>query len=206
MKRTTKRSSLALAALAMLYEAPMHPYRMQKLIKERGKDEVINVGQRASLYQTIGRLERDGLIRAQKMTRDENRPERTLYELTDTGRAITLDWMRQILSTPTQEFPEFPAAISFLPLLTPKDALRQLEVRTLALKAEIERIDQQCERASAVPRLFLLEMELLRATYETERTWVASVIKDLQSGALTWSKPWLRKVAAEFARQQTEAE
>jgi DNA-binding PadR family transcriptional regulator len=179
---------------------------MQKLIKERGKDEVINVGQRASLYQTIGRLEREELIRAQKMTRDENRPERTVYELTDAGRAITLDWMRQILSTPTQEFPEFPAAISFLPLLTPKDALRQLEVRTLALKAEIERIDQQCERASAVPRLFLLEMELLRATYETERTWVTSVIKDLQSGALTWSKPWLRKVAAQFAQQQTEAE
>jgi DNA-binding PadR family transcriptional regulator len=206
MKRIAKRSSLALAALAMLYEAPMHPYRMQKLIKERGKDEVINVGQRASLYQTIGRLEREGLVRAQKMTRDENRPERTVYELTDAGRAITLDWLRQILSTPTREFPEFPAAISFLPLLTPKDALRQLDVRALALKAEIERIDQQCARASAVPRLFLLEMELLRATYQTERTWVTSVIKDLQSGTLTWSKPWLRKVATQFAQQQTEAE
>jgi DNA-binding PadR family transcriptional regulator len=206
MERVVKRSPIALAALAMLYEAPMHPYRMQQLIKERGKDEVINVGQRASLYQTIGRLEREGLIRARQVTRDENRPERTVYELTDAGRAITLDWMRQILSTPTPEFPEFPAAISFLPLLTPKDALRQLEVRALALQAEVGRIDQQCEQASAVPRLFLLEMELLRATYETERAWVTSVIKDLRSGTLTWSKPWLRKVAAQFAHQPTEAE
>jgi len=206
MERVVKRSPIALAALAMLYEAPMHPYRMQQLIKERGKDEVINVGQRASLYQTIGRLEREGLIRAQQVTRDENRPERTVYELTDAGRAITLDWMRQILSTPTPEFPEFPAAISFLPLLTPKDALRQLEVRALALQVEVGRIDQQCEQASAVPRLFLLEMELLRATYETERAWVTSVIKDLRSGTLTWSKPWLRKVAAQFAHQQTETE
>jgi DNA-binding PadR family transcriptional regulator len=206
MERVVKRSPIALAALAMLYEAPMHPYRMQQLIKERGKDEVINVGQRASLYQTIGRLEREGLIRARQVTRDENRPERTVYELTDAGRTITLDWMRQILSTPTPEFPEFPAAISFLPLLTPKDALRQLEVRALALQAEVGRIDQQCEQASAVPRLFLLEMELLRATYETERAWVTSVIKDLRSGTLTWSKPWLRKVAAQFAHQPTEAE
>ena len=31
----------------------MHPYRMQQLIKERGKDLVINVQRRASLYQTI---------------------------------------------------------------------------------------------------------------------------------------------------------
>ncbi|MBN9135172.1 MAG: helix-turn-helix transcriptional regulator, partial [Phyllobacterium sp.] len=62
--KTIKRSPIALAILAMLYEAPMHPYRMQQLIKERGKDEVINVTQRASLYQTVNRLEREGLIAA----------------------------------------------------------------------------------------------------------------------------------------------
>jgi hypothetical protein len=110
------------------------------------------------------------------------------------------------LSTPAPEFPEFPAAISFLPLLTPKDALRQLELRALALQAEIERLDKQCALASAVPRLFLLEMELLRATYATERSWVASVVNDLRSGKLTWSKPWLRKIAAQFAHQRDETE
>src|SRR5215813_6103072 len=109
-----KRSPIALAILAMLYEAPMHPYRMQQLIKERGKDEVINVSQRASLYQTINRLEREGLISAQSVSREENRPERTIYELTVTGRQTMLEWMRQILSTPTQEFSEFPAALSVL--------------------------------------------------------------------------------------------
>jgi DNA-binding PadR family transcriptional regulator len=201
MEKIIKRSPIALAALAMLYEAPMHPYRMQQLIKERGKDEVINVGQRASLYQTIGRLAREGLISARMVTHDENRPERTVYELTDSGRAITLDWMREILSTPKPEFPEFPAAISFLPLLTPKDALRQLELRAVALQAEIERIDEQRRLASAVPRLFLLEMELLRAMHATERSWVTSIANDLRSGKLTWSKAWLRKIAAQFARQ-----
>ena len=119
-----KRSLIALAVLAMLYEAPMHPYKMQRLIKERGKDEVINVEQRASLYQTIQRLDRDGLISAQITIRDNKRPERTVYEITSHGRAIALEWMRQILSTPTSEYPEFPAAISFLPLLSPDDVLR----------------------------------------------------------------------------------
>jgi DNA-binding PadR family transcriptional regulator len=199
MKRFVKRSPIALAALAMLYEAPMHPYRMQQLIKERGKDEVINVAQRASLYQTIDRLKREGLIAAQKVIRDEKRPERTVYELTDAGRTITIEWMRQILSAPTPEFAEFPAAISFLPLLAPKDALRQLKSRTRALRVEIMRIDEQCRLASAVPRLFLLEMELLRATWATELSWCASVVEDLQSGKLIWSKTWLREVAAQFA-------
>ncbi|MGO6902512.1 PadR family transcriptional regulator, partial [Rhizobium ruizarguesonis] len=110
-----KRSPTALAVLGMLMEEPLHPYRMQRLIKERGKDEVINVTQRASLYQTIQRLEREGLITAQKTVRDDKRPERTVYEITEKGRDMALEWMREMLSTVTREYPEFPAAISFLP-------------------------------------------------------------------------------------------
>ena len=37
--KTEKFSGIALAILALLYEEPMHPYRMQQLIKERGKDD-----------------------------------------------------------------------------------------------------------------------------------------------------------------------
>jgi len=206
MKKAAKRSSVALAVLAMLYEAPMHPYRMQQLIIERGKDEVINVTQRASLYQTINRLEREGLIAAQGVSRDENRPERTVYELTQTGREIMLDWMRQILSTPTLEFPDFPAAVSFLPLLTPEDALQQFERRAAALQSELDRIDKQFELTKQVPRLFLLEMEYLRAANATQLQWVRTIVADLKSGDLTWSEAWLRKVAAELAQHHRETQ
>jgi len=199
MNRTIKRSPMALAALAMLFEAPMHPYRMQQLIKERGKDEVIDVRQRAGLYQTIRRLEREGLIASQGVSRDENRPERTVYELTPAGREIGLEWMRQILSTPTSEFSEFPAAISFVMLLTPKDAMQQLERRAVALQSEVDRIDALFEALKFLPRLFLLEMECLRAAHATELQWVRSVVEDLRSGSLTWSKTWLKKVVADLA-------
>ena len=199
MKKPPKRSPIALAALVMLSEAPMHPYRMQRLIKERGKDEVINVAQRASLYQTIGRLEREGLIASQPVTRDENRPERTVYEITAAGRATALEWMRQVLSQPAREFPEFPAAISFLALLTPKDALHQLQLRVTGIEWEIARIDAILKQAAVVPRLFLLEMEYLRVTQVTELSWVKSVVEDLRSERLIWSKAWLRQVAAQFA-------
>jgi DNA-binding PadR family transcriptional regulator len=203
---TTKRSSIGLAILTMLYESPMHPYRMQQLIKERGKDEVINVSQRASLYQTINRLERDGLIVARKVTREENRPERTVYELTEAGQQTMFEWMRQILSTPSKDFPEFPAALSVLAVLTPKDAQRQLEKRVVALDAELKRIDSELAKVTFLPRLFLLEMELIRESLVTELRWVRAVVEDLRSGELTWSKAWLRKMAAEFAGQQDEPE
>src|SRR5713226_5263546 len=111
MKRQAhRRSPLALAVLGTLFEEPMHPYRIQQLIKERGKDQVINVQQRASIYQTIERLHHAGLIEIRETTRDERWPERTIYQLTVEGRAAAGQWLRDMLSTPTREFPEFPAA------------------------------------------------------------------------------------------------
>jgi len=182
-----------MAILALLYEAPMHPYRMQQLIKERGKDEVINVRQRASLYQTIDRLRRDGLIAVHGTTRAENRPERTVYELTEEGRETVLTWLREMLATPAREFPAFPAAVAHLPLLTPEDALRQLEKRENALAQELARLDSLLrDEAVGLPRLFLLESEYLRAVLDAELAWVRAIVADLRAGRLTWSEEWLR--------------
>jgi DNA-binding PadR family transcriptional regulator len=98
----------------------MDPYRIQQLIKERGKDQVINVQRRASLYQAIKQLRRAELIIVRETSCEENHPELTNYKLTEKGLQIARDWLRDMLSTPAQEFPEFPAAISLLPLLIPK--------------------------------------------------------------------------------------
>ena len=199
MANVFHRSTIALAVLALLYEAPMHPYRMQQLIKERGKDEVINVQQRASLYQTIKQLLRAGLIKIRETERAPKRPERTIYALTEEGRKTMHDWLREMLSTPASEFPEFPAALAYLPLLTPEDALLQLDKRANALAAEFTRIDMQLQNTmQSVPRLFLIEMEYLRAALSTELTWVRSLIDDLKTGRLTWSDTWNTEVAAQL--------
>ena len=125
-----KRSPLALAVLALLVEAPMHPYRMQQLLKSRGKDQVINIRQRDSLYQTIERLEREELIAPDTVERGEGRPERTVYSITPVGRKVAIDWLRNMLAEPQNEFPEFPVALSFLGLMTPEDTLPLLEARS----------------------------------------------------------------------------
>jgi DNA-binding PadR family transcriptional regulator len=185
----------------MLTEAPMHPYRMQQLIKARGKDEVINVRQRNSLYQTIDRLLRGNLIAVRETERDGAFPERTIYEITEAGRDTARVWLREQLAQPAREFPAFPAALSFLPLLTPNDVRLQLETRVAALRHELARMDALRASAEAmqVPRLFLLESELMYATLKTELDWVTSVVDDLKTGSVTWSESWLREVAERFA-------
>src|SRR3954469_9884176 len=103
------RSTLAMMLLALLVEAPMHPYRMQQMIKERGQDQLVNVAQRNSVYQALERLGRDGLARPGGTTRDPGRPERTTYEVTEAGATALRQWLVEMLPTPAREFPEFPA-------------------------------------------------------------------------------------------------
>src|SRR5437899_3325275 len=158
-----RRSTLALAVLSMLGEAEkyggqaLHPYKMQRLIKDRGKDEVINVGQRATLYRTIDRLRRIGLIRVVESKRDDKRPERTVYALTDKGRETWREWILDALATPTRSYSEFPAAVAFLPLLDPGDVLEQLEKRRVKLAGELDRITPPAAGSAAWERLFDLE-------------------------------------------------
>ncbi|HXJ83931.1 MAG TPA: PadR family transcriptional regulator [Candidatus Methylomirabilis sp.] len=200
-----KRSPLALAVLALLVEAPMHPYLIQRLLKERGKHRVINLGQRATFYKTIIRLQRDGLVAVRETVRHHQRPERTVYVATEEGRAVVVAWMREMLSTPRMEFPEFPAAIAYLPLLAPKDAMRQLETRRTRLQDALAEQKAGLDAAPrGLPRLFLLEEEYLRAITRAELAWVTSVIDDLRAGRVTWSPEWLAEVAARFARKDKE--
>lgn len=198
MQHFPRRSPLALAILALLFEEPMHPYRMQRLLKARDKDEVVNVRTRANLYQTIERLQAGGLIAVRETARVDRWPERTIYELTDQGRETVLAWLREMLARPAQEFPAFPAAVAHLSLLPPDDVLQQLEKRADALNRSASQMDARLAEAIAtVPRLFLLELELQRALCHAELAWVQTIIRDLKSGALTWSEEWLRQFYGE---------
>lgn len=181
----------------------MHPYRIQRLIKDRRKDQVINVEQRASLYQTINQLLRAGLITFWETTRQEGFPERTVYKLTEKGHDTALNWLREMLSAPAREFPEFPAAVSLLPLLTPEDALHQMEIREARIADQFALIDEEVQtHTDRLPRLFLLESEYMRIMLEAEWKWVRSVIADLRSGQLTWNQEWARP----FGPPETEDE
>ena len=189
MSTQFKRSPLAMALLGILYLEPMHPYAIQRRIKEWGKDKVVNVTQRAALYKTIARLQDAGLVAVRETGRDQQYPERTVYEITDAGRAACAAWLSEMVGSPHYEYPEFPAALSFLLLLGPEGAQVELERRAKVLRAKLAEMDTDAEQAAAMrlPRVVMLEDEYLRAVTEAELNWVDAVLADLASGALTWS-------------------
>ena len=182
------RSGLALAVLALAVEQPMHPYRMQQLIKQRGKDAVVNVGQRSQLYKTIDRLVRDGLLAAQATERESARPERTVYAATEAGRQAAVAWTVDMLTAPRREFAEFTAALAYLPLISPQAALAALEARLADRRAELNRAREgHAAVAATLPRLVLVETEYLIAHLETDVAWIAALVDDLRTGRLDWT-------------------
>ena len=191
------RSPLSLVVLSLVCEAPMHPYRMQTLIKERGKDMVANVAQRNSVYQTIAGLERAGLIAVRETARDEKRPERTVYEATPLGKKTLHGWLRTILSTPAREFPDFPAALSLLDqTFTTKELASLLEARAAALGMRLAALEAP---VPGLPRLFLLESEYMAATVRAEIAWLRAVVADLRQGRLKFpTQKEMQKLVATF--------
>jgi DNA-binding PadR family transcriptional regulator len=197
-RSSDRRSTLALVLLSLLAEEPMHPYRMQQMIKQRGKDKIANVAARNSVYQTIDRLLRAELITVRETSRDERRPERTVYELTDAGDNALREWIAGMLAAPAREFGEFPAALASLMLLAPDEVRARLSERAAALSAEVDEARAGLAAFPELPRLFRLDDEYTLAVREAELRWVDGVVAALRSGELTWSAEWIHAVAEEL--------
>ncbi len=182
-------SPLALTVLALLHYQPLHPYGIQRLIKQWGKDQVVNVEQRTSLYRTIERLLTAGLIAVRETERDPRYPERTVYELTDAGRLTARRWLEEMLAEPRQEYPEFPAALSHVLMLEPAELAEVLDRRAQRLAEMLAALDANAaaEAGRGLLRIAMLETEYQRAVLAAEARWVAQVVGELRSGELTWS-------------------
>jgi DNA-binding PadR family transcriptional regulator len=198
VKDDLRPSPLGLTVLGVLVSGPLHPYAIQSRMKFWGKDKVVNVGQRANLYRTIERLRAAGLVTISKVERDQRFPERTVYELTEEGWRVGREWLAEMLATPRNEFPEFPAALSFVFGLSPREAQAALERRATGLAAILAMHERELSDESGPPRLFLLETEYLRKVTAAELEWVSALVDDLRSGRLTWSLEEMAEVAERF--------
>jgi hypothetical protein len=112
-----------------------------------------------------------------------------VYEITAAGRAACAGWLAEMVGVPRNEYPDFPAALSFLMLLEPAAAAAELRRRADTLRAELAEMDRDAEQAEqfALPRVVMLEDEYLRAVTAAELRWLDGVVADIDAGTLTWS-------------------
>lgn len=182
---------LALAVLISLYERPMHPYEVATTLRQRHKHESVRLNY-GSLYAVVESLERRGLITPQGTERSGRLPERTIYDLTDAGRIETHDWLTELISTPVKDYPEFEAALSFLPALPPNDVVALLRERTQLLQIELAQMASARELVEKqhLPRLFWIEAEFRMVLREAELAYVGKLAAEIASGSLDGIEWW----------------
>lgn len=189
---TFKRTNpLALAVLALLAERAMHPYEMAQTMRERHQEEVIKLNY-GSLYTVVESLHRHELITASVTQKAGNRPERTVYAITDAGTAELHDWLRELIAVPTKEYPRFEAGISMVGLLPPDDALAVVEQRMAAVAGQLTALAVLLEKLAGMglPQLAWIELDYRMAMLRAERAWLTWFATATRDGTVGGYAAW----------------
>jgi len=184
---------LALAVLSYLTRAPMHPYELSRALRDN--DDVRSIRfNHGSLYMVVQQLAKAGFIVDQETTRSGQRPERTVYALTDAGRRELRDWLRELVKEPQHEYPQFVAALSLIAAIPPSEVVALLGNRLgrlAELRAEIrDLIDTTI--AKDVHPLFLVEEDYRLALLDAESAFVEQFIERITNPTTGWGPLWAK--------------
>ncbi len=188
-RRRAVSNPLALAVLATLRQAPMHPYEMAATMRGQGQEHSIKLNY-GSLYTVVDNLARHGFIEAVEARREGRRPERTVYQLTPAGQAELDDWMSTLIAEPVKEYPQFEAALAELAVIPPSRVLPLLRERVAALEKHISELRAEVAGLSWLPRLFMLETEYHLAMQDAELAWVRALAAEFGDGSFPGLSAW----------------
>jgi DNA-binding PadR family transcriptional regulator len=191
MTKRAVENPLALAVLAYLTQRPMHAYELSRTLRNNDDARSLKFTH-GSLYMVVGQLTKAGFIAAQGTSREGQRPERTVYALTDSGRAEMRLWLSDLVETPTHEYPHFVAALSLIAALPPDDVVELLGrrlTRLADLQAEITALIGKTLAAGEHP-LFLVEEEYRLALLTAETAFVEHFVQRITDPDTGWGPGW----------------
>ena len=175
-------TSLGISVLALLREHPMHGYEMFQTLVQRHADRIVKI-RPGSLYHVVDRLTEEKLIRRMATARDGRRPERAIYEITDAGAEALAEQVRQLISTPVHEFPQFVVALAEVDTLGSDAAANAVDDRVGALEARAAEM-MALRDAGVTPGGYLVALDYLLATMQAELSWLREFAGSVRSGQL----------------------
>jgi DNA-binding PadR family transcriptional regulator len=191
MAKKQRSNPLALAVLVFLFERPMHPYEIATTLRERRKEDSIKI-RFGSLYTVIDRLQADGLITPRETSREGRRPERTVYQLTPTGKAEMNDWLGALIGEPVKEYTQFEAGLCLLAALPPGAAIELLTQRAQRIEKESQQLRAGLDRVlvAGLPPLFVIEAEYRLSRMNAERQFVLRLLRRIDEEGWATSPVW----------------
>ncbi|WP_344790194.1 PadR family transcriptional regulator [Gryllotalpicola daejeonensis] len=162
--------SVRQSLLAILDQGPCYGYQLRAEFDRRtGGTWPLNVGQ---IYQTLERLERDGLV----AKGDSDREGRAYYEITDAGREAVSSWLSSPVERQTAARDELAIKLAVAATLPGVDVTEVIQVQrtaTLALLRDLTRTkDAIDEPGSAEDLAYLLLIDAQIFQIDGELRWL----------------------------------
>lgn len=185
---------LAVLVLGLAVERPMHPYEMFQTLVERREDRFAKL-RPGSLYHTVNRLHDQDLLLISEVRREGNRPERTVYSITDEGKAALSRNIADMLAEPADEYPALYLALAEAHTLGRVEVIELLGQRLHAMRIRLKAIDVDVSLAAArdFPEMFSLDAGCRRATLAAQIEWIEKLRDRLGTGELMWLDEWHRR-------------
>ncbi|MFC5469530.1 PadR family transcriptional regulator [Cohnella suwonensis] len=178
--------SIKLLVLGLLLEKERHPYDIRQTIKGRNWDQTFRVKD-GSLYYAVDQLRQDGFIEVSETipVPGDNRPDKTVYRITESGKAQMLDMlyaqMGQIF------YPQHPLFMT-LPFVRHMDLGRVEELVQKQLescKGRIEHIESVLDiKREKLPRGSVILIEGVLRFNRTEKEWLEDMLEEAWSRRL----------------------
>ena len=157
-----------LVVLGLLSDNPRYGYEI-KMIIDNVMSHIVDISS-GSLYYGLKKLENNGFVRETGTERVGNRPERSVYEITDEGRRMLKRELPKVIFPHSR--PIFPVNLGlyFFDAISPKEQCRRFLIKEAYLQKILDyhrEVDEQTS-ADTPPRhrfimrhtIMLIEMEL----------------------------------------------
>ncbi|AKG37149.1 PadR family transcriptional regulator [Paenibacillus durus] len=176
--------SMKLAILGLLLERDMHPYEMMLVMKDRAIDQITKL-QMGSLYYAVDQLAKNGQIAQVEIIRSSDRPDKTIYRITDSGKTLFEQLLLQLFKKNDTLYHPMYLALAFSRHIDPDKIAKLLEERIRETEHQVNLAYQVYEEhIPIVPRAAL---HLMYGKYEhslTELNWLKRLYADVRAHKL----------------------
>ena len=173
--------STRLVMLGLLRERPLYGYEIKHIIEEHMGDWTnIAFG---SIYFALKKLSEGGFVEKVAVEQEGSRPSRTIYQITEEGRAEFLRLLREVWRELERHYYATDIGLAFIEALPSEEVKGYLGDRIAGLEDILQQLDEHKEEILAmeeIPRKAAAVFEHSRVHFEAELAWTRDLLTEIE--------------------------
>jgi DNA-binding PadR family transcriptional regulator len=177
--------STRLVILGFLRERPFYGYEIKQIIEEHMGDWTnIAFG---SIYFALRKLTEEGFVEKAGTEQEGSRPSRTVYQITEAGRAEFLRLLREVWREMERHYYAVDVGLAFMEALPLEEVKGYLQARVATLEAILEHLRTHQEEQLAqgeMPPAAVSIFDHSRVHFEAELAWTRGLLDKVEGGEI----------------------